>query len=216
MKRITGLALCVLLLCAVLCGCEEEPSMAGTWQTQIELTHAVNDRVTQVDEEFARYLQFSQLSLTLQLELTQEGSYRFTLEPESFRALEEQLYTQISQAVEQVLTDMLAQQESQLTLEEFLDLVELDQQSITDSILANMELSSLVERLEAEGKYHTEEGKLYLSTVLLSQYVGEGYPYSLEGDTLKIGARVADEDQPFVQVMFPMVLTRIAWPETEQ
>lgn len=216
MKRITGLALCVLLLCVVLCGCEEKPSMAGTWQTQIELTRAVNDRVAQVDEEFARYLQFSQLSLTLQLELTQEGSYRFTLEPESFRALEEQLYTQISQAVEQVLTDMLAQQESQLSLEEFLDLVELDQQSITDSILANMELSSLVERLEAEGKYHTEEGKLYLSTVLLSQYTGEGYPYSLEGDTLKIGARVADEDQPFAQVMFPMVLTRIAWPETEQ
>lgn len=214
MKRVFAMTLVLMMLAVCLLGCEREPDLTGTWKTRLDMTPALNQLVGEQDSRLAQYIVFEDISLEITVTFREDNTYTIAPEEASLKKLEENLKTQITAAVQEVMTDILGEQALELDLESFILLTGIDLEEMIQKAMETTELDKLTGKLKAEGKYHTLEGKLYLSTVLLSHYVAEGYPYTLEGDTLTVQARPEDEKHTFAQVMFPLVLQRQPAPET--
>ena len=214
MKRVVAAALVLLMLAVCLLGCEKEPDLTGTWKTRLDMTAALNQLVKEQDTRLAQLIVFEDITLELTVTFREDNTYTIAPVEASLKKLEENLKTQITTAVREVMTTLLGEQALELDLESFVLLTGIDLEEMIQKAMETTELDKLTAKLKAEGKYHTLEGKLYLSTVLLSHYVSEGYPYTLEGDTLTVHARPEDENHPFTQVMFPLVLQRQPAPET--
>lgn len=210
MKRILALSLALLLLIS-LAGCAEPDPIVGTWTGEIDDANRINQLLKDTyGEEMAQYWQVDTFPVTIQMTFRRNGTYSQTVDNEKLNASMDQLKQVLSAGLTAFLEDLIAASNTDITVDALMQQLNISVDDLMNSAFSEKTIGEVENEYTFEGKYKTEDGKLYTSTGPDINVDENWYEtYEISEDTLTLLALVCTlEDQTVEQDRYPITLTR--------
>lgn len=210
MKRILALSLALLLLIS-LAGCAEPDPIVGTWTGEIDDANRINQLLEDTyGTEMAQYWKVETFPVTIQMTFRRDGTYSQTVDNEKLNASMDQLKQVLSAGLTAFLEDLIAASNTDITVDALMQQLNISVDDLMNSAFSEKTIGEVENEYTFEGKYKTEDGKLYTS-IGPDINVDENWyeTYELSEDTLTLLALVCTlEDQTVEQDRYPITLTR--------
>lgn len=215
MKKYIAIVLCLAMLAACLVGCapKEQDALIGSWSGNVDLSDAINADFAQ-DENLAPHMHISGFRFQTTMTFYRNGTYSMQVDRSELEAVLESLVQQLSDGMEKYLEELVKELALDMTVEEYLSSVGLSLEDLFADAYTEETIDKMLSDLEAEGNFLVEEGKLFLSQS--KQYAVNPNVwelYTVEGDKLTIDVSSEEADNPYAQLIYPMVFTRIVEEE---
>lgn len=210
MKRILALSLALLLLIS-LAGCAEPDPIVGTWTGEIDDANRINQLLEDTyGTEMAQYWKVETFSVTIQMTFRRDGTYSQTVDNEKLNASMDQLKQVLSAGLTAFLEDLIAASNTDITVDALMQQLNISVDDLMNSAFSEKTIGEVENEYTFEGKYKTEDGKLYTSTGPDINVDENWYEtYEISEDTLTLLALVCTlEDQTVEQDRYPITLTR--------
>ena len=210
MKRILALSLALLLLIS-LAGCAEPDPIVGTWTGEIDDANRINQLLEDTyGTEMAQYWKVETFPVTIQMTFRRDGTYSQTVDNEKLNASMDQLKQVLSAGLTAFLEDLIAASNTDITVEALMQQLNISVDDLMNSAFSEKTIGEVENEYTFEGKYKTEDGKLYTSTGPDINVDENWYEtYEISEDTLTLLALVCTlEDQTVEQDRYPITLTR--------
>lgn len=214
MKKLRSIVMVVVLVLLLGgCGASEKDALVGAWKAELDLTDIFNTSMTRVSaEDMAEYLKVEAFSVAVTLTFREDDTYSMKVDEAALNETMQNIRSDIQAGMERYLVDLVAAEGVEMSLEEILTLSGLSMSDLMDEIITPELTASVVENINAQGKFEAEGGKLYLSAGLQFAVDKNIYePYRLEGTTLTLLEIVSDEAvDNFTSAMYPMIFQKIS------
>lgn len=215
MRKYIAIALCLAMLVVCLTGCipKEQDALIGSWSGNVDLSDAINADFAQ-DENLAPYMHISGFCFQTTMTFYRDGTYSMQVDRSELETVLESLVQQLSGGMEKYLEELVKELAPDMTVEEYLSSVGLSLEDLFADAYTEETIDEMLSELEAEGNFIVEEGKLFLSQS--KQYAVNPNVwelYTVEGDKLTIDVSSEEADNPYAQLIYPMVFTRIVEEE---
>lgn len=174
MKRIFCLFLILIMFTAIFCGCEKTESIVGDWNTQIDLSKAL--------QEILKTETSSDLTVSAKLTFREDGSFSLAADQKS---LEKALDTFLDD-----LKDSLKEKDENGNLDKILSFFGTNTDAIADALQGDLDLEDLAEQASISGFYKTVGNHLFLFQEKDSKLPGSYIEFQLEGDTLTLNKHI--------------------------
>lgn len=213
----------VMLFAFAGCGGDEE-KFVGTWNATIDMLPAfeygMNEGAKEDPEsaEILEYFEFSSFELVYTYTFTEEGTYKCTIDDEALQKQLEKLRNEARTGFEKFCQAQIDENELDVTLEEFIEIAELDIDATVLEMFPDSMVDELVADLKLEGNFEAREGKLYCSDGL-EYAIDELYyeTYEITDTELKLIDCIAPADdlsalkelEELGMEIYPMTLTRV-------
>ena len=210
MKRILALSLALLLLIS-LAGCAEPDPIVGTWTGEIDDANRINQLLEDTyGTEMAQYWKVETFPVTIQMTFRRDGTYSQTVDNEKLNASMDQLKQVLSAGLTAFLEDLIAASNTDITVEALMQQLNISVDDLMNSAFSEKTIGEVENEYTFEGKYKTEDGKLYTSTGPDINVDENWYEtYEISEDTLTLLTLVCTlEDQTVEQDRYPITLTR--------
>lgn len=150
----------VFVMMATLVGCgqkDEKAKFVGSWETKIDIEDMLKDKLAAdaSTAEFEEYIDVDGFTLTMFLDLKEDGTCEVSIDKEDF---ESQMVELIRNMMESMLGEVAA--EADMTLEDLLAMQGLTMDALVEQSLAEANLTEGFEGLEQESNYTVKDGKL--------------------------------------------------------
>lgn len=213
----------VMLLTFAGCGGDED-KFVGTWNAKIDmlpaLEYGMNEAAAE-DETYAetlKYFEFSSFEIVYCYTFNDDGTYKFSIDEEALANEVEKLRGEAGAGFEKMIRDIIDENYLDVTVEEYLEIAELDIDETALEMFPDSLIDELVADLKAEGNFEAKDGKLYCSAGY-DYAIDELYyeKYEITDNELKILAYVVpvdeisslDELEEYGVTIYPMTLTRV-------
>lgn len=227
MKR-SRIALVIALIAVMLftfagCGGDED-KFVGTWNVKIDMLPALEygmNEAADEDETYAetlKYFEFSSFEIVYCYTFNDDGTYKFSIDEEALAKEVEKLRGEAGAGFEKMIRDIIDENYLDVTVEEYLEIAELDIDETALEMFPDSLIDELVADLKAEGNFEAKDGKLYCSAGY-DYAVDELYyeKYEITDNELKILEYVVpvdeisslDELEEYGVIIYPMTLTRV-------
>lgn len=214
MKKLRSIVMVVVLVLLLGgCGASEKDALVGAWKAELDLTDIFNTSMTRVSaEDMAEYLKVEAFSVAVTLTFREDDTYSMKVDEAALNETMQNIRSDIQAGMERYLVDLVAAEGVEMSLEEILTLSGLSMSDLMDEIITPELTASVVENINAQGKFEAEGGKLYLSAGLQFAVDKNIYePYRMEGTTLTLLEIVSDEAvDNFTSAMYPMIFQKIS------
>ena len=185
MKRWCALALAVMLVLSLLCGCAsaDEKKIRGKWKCDVDLAAAYEDLLARSDASVAAHIDLTDFNVTLTVTFKDDGTYAFRVDEEELASGAEKM----AQAIRAGLASYLQAQTGK-TMENLLSATGMTYDEIMNRYFTTDLADTIAQNLQPEGTYKINGGKL----VLLDEEgnkVFEG-KYAVDGDSLELKSGV--------------------------
>lgn len=210
MKRILSLSLALLLLIS-LAGCFGTDPIVGTWTGDIDDAHRINQLLEDTyGAEMAQYWKVETFPVTIQMTFRKNGTYSQTVDKEKLNVSMDQLKLVLSAGLTAFLEDLIAASNTDTTVDALMQQLNISVDDLMNSAFSEKTIGEVENEYTFEGKYKTEDGKLYTSTGLDVNVDENWYEtYEISEDTLTLLALVCElDDQTVEQDRYPITLTR--------
>lgn len=206
MKRFTCIFLICILLSACLAGCSKEQSLAGTWNTQIDLAKILRSVLkTEVDTGAA------DLNVDAQMTFQEDGAFSLQLDKKSFGKAVDSFFSNMT-------SDKLEGLENALKdsgLDSILSLFGTDTSAITDKLEGSLsikeQLDQFAESASISGFYKTTGNHLFLFQEKSSKLPNGYIVFNLAEDTLTLEKHIGTNPFAIANLLFrslPLTFTK--------
>lgn len=186
-------------------------SILGTWEGEMDLAAMMADALIAGDELAAEYFTFEDLGLRMTMVFREDGTCSVTIDEASMQATMEALMQQLMDGFYKLIEAMLAEEDMDMSVEDFLDAAGVSTDALVEEILREAMNEEALAELAQECNYKAENGKLYLSDDLETEVTDDdASDYTLENGilTIQMPAEVDEENAQMAQHLFPLVLKR--------
>ena len=216
MKRALALVLGIIMIFSIvsLCGCkkeEEEATIVGKWEATINLADCLNDAMGA--EGMEEYFDFSSFKVKFIMEFDDDGNYEMTADEASVKKALVDVKKDMVKGMEKLLADTLKEQNIDMTVEEYLALLDTDMETLVDEAFTDDAVDEAIGDYVTKGKYVAEDGKQFTTTdedEEVDTEDGDYEKYELDGDKLILKEYVGDnEDAALVAGVYPVTFKRV-------
>lgn len=181
MKKLIGILLvAVMVLSFAACSSD---GIVGKWESSFEMEDAILAEMdSETRDEIAEYFAFDELALEMSLQFKDDGTYEIAMDLDK---LYDDLYKVIGDGLEDYLKGVLAQQDSDISLDDLLDYLGTDIEELTDETMEEFDIDDLAEDITTEGCWMVEGNMLYMSDGL-DEEPDDGAKFELDGNKLTI------------------------------
>ena len=207
MRRLVILLLTMcMLLCFLLTGCGKKSELEGIWHAQIDLTDYINE--SSGNEELSEYVTITYFGFDYFANFREDGTYEFEIDSAGAKEMYDQVRADFKDGVIKYFEAKIEENNANVTVEELLERQGSSLDALVEDAFPESKLQSLIDSLENEGKYESNEGKLYLSPSLDTKPARDTYEeYTLNENTLTLTAGNTQQSGEFE--LFPMVFEKI-------
>jgi len=189
MKRILSILILTAMLLCLLAGCgKNDPAdIPGTWYAQMDISENVNvllEAMLGTDMYTVK-----DMTITMELTLKNDGMYLLEANSRSVSVAFGNMMLQIEETLTSVLESMIADEESLLSVEEYLNMSGTTMEQTMDELAFSLEDAGLVEEIvystTSQSSWFADESKLTFGATEFS--------YKLKGDKLTISGGKGDD-----------------------
>lgn len=191
---------------------EARESIVGTFEGALDFAAVLMEMLTLSDPESAEYFDLHDLRVTIGFTFRDDGTCIMYFDEASMEAIVEPMTQQLVDSFYSMLEAVLAEQEIEMSVEDFLDASNISLDTLVDELSKQLLSEETLKEMTQEYNYKREDAKLYLSDEKPEDMTEEdANGYTLVNGTLTIEAPVEeDEDsQALINAMFPMTLKRV-------
>lgn len=187
-------------------------SIIGKWEAAThDVTAMLNDYVTKADPSTAKYFNFTNLTLDITMEFTAEGTCKIEPSQDSSTAFIQAVTEGTIAGMNKMLEDMLASQNINLTVEQFLAFTGVSMEDMIKEAMRSVKPEEMLGELTGTSNYKVEDGKLYTSENAASTDYKDVNPYTVKDGVLTIEGILGDSEQAeALKYFFPLTLNRAA------
>lgn len=212
MKKTMVLVLClVLILSMALTGCgSEKDKLIGSWEGEVDMTGLLNDSLSAQDPEMGEYLRVSEFALICRMTFNADDTYSFTVDRAALDESFSNLKKDVTEGITAYLEYILYSQNVDMTVEDFLAATGQSVEALVEASFPQDMVDRMCADVEMAGTFAVSEGKLMLSETLDAIPDSEMYEnYTLEGNKLIITKETSTVDDPVLEYIYPMILTKV-------
>lgn len=208
MKKHLSTALVFLLtLSLLLSGCGKPDTVVGNWKTEVDISGALTDSLTEADPGMEEYFNFENLTFTIFVSFTEDGRFSMELDAESWRNMTAALAEQMKEQITPYLESMM--DEYDVPLDDLLDIMGAGVDELIESLIEQLLTDDMLDEFDEDGFYKIEQELLYMSDD--AEYFDEDDSMTFSFKDGKLILDLVDEDisDELVKLIFPMELERI-------
>ena len=136
---------------------DDNEKLVGTWKADVDFTGYVKEGFERSEAgEMAGYFTFSELTIGIVLEFTDEGTFRMWIDPDSIDDLSEKMKTQMEAGLTLYFEDTIREQGLDMTVEELLQASETSMDELLSELDFEPVGGSIPEEV-ASGKYDSQD-----------------------------------------------------------
>lgn len=185
-------------------------SIVGKWEATKDMTAMFNDYITKADPTTAKYFNFTNLTLDMTMEFTAEGTCKIEFSQDSFTTFIQAVTEGTIAGMNKMLEDMLASQNINLTVEQFLAFTGVSMEDMIKEAMSSVKPEEMLGELTGTSNYKVEDGKLYTSENAASTDYKDVNPYTVKDGVLTIEGILGDSEQAeALKYFFPLTLNRV-------
>ena len=209
-KRFLAMLLAVIMVMS-LAGCSrgDTGKLVGKWYCEIGAEEAVLEEVPEEFADMVEYLSFDKVYLPVCFEFKADSAVCVYVDEQEFAEVVDNFAEAFIDGIVRYMMDLVYEETgTKVTEDEIWEYIGFGEQEFRDELAAEIiEGMKEISDLSMEGKYKAEDGRLYLSEDLDSEFDPEKYlAYSLEDDELRIIGAVGKGEFP---VSFPLVFEKV-------
>ena len=205
LARVLAIVLMLAMVIGAFAGCgkkTDEELIRGKWAATIEFEKAMEAVLSESDADMFKDLDFSDISMDMNLEFKEDGTYAISVEKENaenaVKTMMERMVPALKEAIRTALAEGSGVDASEVT-DEMMDSVlayfGVDSwDAMAEVFMEQVDTDEMLKNINQTGKYLIKDGKLYTSTDDKDPAETEGQTYELNGKTLKI--TLAGKDVP--------------------
>ena len=212
MKKSIAIILClVMALSVLLTGCgSDADKLVGTWKATIDMSSYLNDTIAEADAEIAEYFSFEDLTFDVIMTFGENGECAMEADEDSWSDMAEKLGEQMKVSYEAYFKDLLKSMGVDMTVDELLSASGTTMDDMIDEMLDEMMSSDVLSEMESEGYFKLQDGMIYISEEKDDAFDEDvANPYTLDGDNLTIKASEDEEDEDYIDFLYPLELKKV-------
>lgn len=195
----------VLLFAITLCGCSTDYMvnyLIGNWTCRIDSTEFLNENLG----EAKSFFEFKDISFTMKLEFSDDGTYSFSFDEKSIQDMMEKTRETYAVGIEEYVEDLMIQRGySNMSFENFLNALETDKDGLLDQMVEDMKSDFLDVIVPMEGKYRIEGNSLYLIDKNKgANSDGDKYVFQLSNDYNSLYISIDIQDMSYEELTSPL------------
>ena len=182
----------------------------GTWETEIDLTKAMNDEFA-LDEEMAEYIKVKDFKFTMLATMNKDGTYEFVITEETANKAIDNLKKSMVSGFEAYFEDMA--EEYDISVKDFLDVMGVSSvEEFVDFSFGEEFGDEFIKELSCEGKYKIKDGKFYTTDDGEDEIDKSKYEtYKLSENEFKLIKAFGEdeEDSEIDEYLYPIIFKRV-------
>lgn len=202
MKKILSVLLCVVLALACFTACSAKEELTGTWKADVNLAEAMNQVITEGDPTVGEYIQFKEFTLTIVLELNEDGTYKMYADKAKAEKSFESLKTEFKDGMLKYLEATLKDAGLDMSLEDALALTGMNVDDLVEEAFSDDILNNMLDEMYSEGQYEAKDGKFLTSGDLDAKPTDNGETYKLEGNKLTLDGNTSGNEM--LELIYPL------------
>ncbi|MBP3323190.1 MAG: hypothetical protein J6M16_03255 [Clostridia bacterium] len=202
MKKFLSVLLCVVLALACFTACSAKEELTGTWKADVNLADAMNQVITEGDPTVGEYIKFKEFTLTIVLELNEDGTYKMYADEAKALSSFESLKKEFKDGMLKYLEATLKDAGLDMSLEDALALTGMNVDDLIEESFSQDILDDMLEEMYNEGQYEAKDGKFLTSGDLDSKPTDNGETYKLEGNKLTLDGNTSGNEM--LELIYPL------------
>lgn len=210
MKKQFSIVLCIAMIFTMLvtlsgCGAKESEKFVGTWETDIDMTQAINEGFAE-DAETADYLKVDSFKISMVFAFNEDGTYKIDINEEAFNNAYNGLVQSFRDGMKAYLEAAAKKEGLNVSADEMLKISGTTMDAIVNEALDKGTLLESFNEMKGEGTFEVKDGSLNLTDKQTNEVSSESYEFVSDSE-LKL-VKPENSDDKDLDAIYPLILKK--------